>query len=241
MADTVERTSLLPPNYYTDTVFERNERLYNGVRHSLDFILPKFDGQLDVTVLGKPEDYPNPMVFCVTHTSWKDIPYANKTALAVGVDHAVYPYKAEFDTKWHLGKILRPLGGVALDRKNPDIEGFLSVMKTSYEAGISPIVFGPGTRTKGIHSIGDIKPGAAMAAIQNGAPIAPLAILINGSGAVVSVLGQPIKPPQIEADATIFRLKKLGLKMTGKQLMPALQKCLDFAHERRAFLANKSR
>ena len=93
-----------------------------------------------------------------------------------------------------LGRVMRSLGCVPIDRTNP--RKALRALSRAIEEGgetHSFLVFPEGTRN---HSLGDFKPGAIIMALKSGLPIVP--VVIDGSGRILAKSSWRIVPGTVK-------------------------------------------
>ena len=85
--------------------------------------------------------------------------------------------KKELFKKKGVSKLLKSLGGIPIDRDNPDMKTMLSLMKILKE-GHKLTVFPEGTRNKtGTTELQPIKGGAVLFAVKTKTPVVPVMIL----------------------------------------------------------------
>lgn len=153
-------------------------------------------------------------LFVGNHTSILDIP----ALISVMEFPTAFVAKKELDNTPMVGKLLKMIGCVSLDRQ--DIRQALQAVKTASERltrGINMVVFPEGTRSK-TGQIGEFKKGSIRIATAVGAPVVPFRI--DGlRGVLEGNKGIQIEPRQVHiyfgkpievADMTRQQQKKLA-------------------------------
>ncbi|MBR5405470.1 MAG: 1-acyl-sn-glycerol-3-phosphate acyltransferase [Oscillospiraceae bacterium] len=144
--------------------------------------------------------------------------------------------KQELFSKGLIGRILRRLGAVAIDRGTGDLSP-LAELSERLKNGENALIFPEGTRSKD-GSLGRFKTGAALIAAQTGAPVVPVGISFSGKlrfrSRITVRFGAPFSIPQTDPEnPSPAVLKQVRQEMTKRvsALLPAPPEALPMQED----------
>ncbi|HSX44608.1 MAG TPA: lysophospholipid acyltransferase family protein [Candidatus Saccharimonadales bacterium] len=231
---TEQPTRLLAEDYYQNPEqFKINRPLHLLARKVLLPSMAVLHGRTNVLA---PEtnlaELEKPVVIAATHRSWEDIPRTVAATREVGLRPIRFVFKAELNKPRALGYLFEKLGGVAVERHEPDTGGLFKVLGGFLDEGDNVAIYPEATRKReDVRRLGELKPGASVLAGRRNLPMVPLAIAgmadgehptMRGRMPVVAVFGEPIT-----------REVAGSVKEMQAALEISLQNCLDEAYEQR--------
>lgn len=120
--------------------------------------------------------------------------------------------KAELFKNKAFGKILKSMGGIPIDRQNPDLKTMLSAIKY-VKNGHKLLIFPEGTRNvSGTCELQDLKGGSAFIAIKAQVPIVPI---------MMSEKGRAFKKVRVMVGKPFYLSDYFGKKTTDEDMKNA--------------------
>ncbi len=192
------------------------------------------------------------VVLAPNHRNWNDIPYTHMFGRDIlGANFTIFPMKEELIRSFPYASFILPsLGGIFIDRDNPDVKGLLEQnhrLARKYDA--PTCIYPEGTRVRTTKErfkdanpkeIQGVKTGAIRFSMMSGYPIMPLGIAglaeydrPDPSKGVHLFAGAPLYTPRIDIMKDSAETRDI-ISQEAARLSVAMQACFDSAQELRA-------